>query len=138
MVAVQDEEAIIPAKTVKSNPELVNSLLNADGKTITSNSGKSYVISGGSFSKDGSTFTPVNIPNLFESGLSGFGLNFATPKFDKMISPSSYVNNTINNGNGISITIGDIHLSGVQDVSGLSNAIINKLPNTLIQALGRI
>lgn len=130
MVALTEGEAVIPVDTVKANPELVNGLLNANGKA--------YTIVGNSFEKDGNTFTPVSVPNLFDPGLNGFDLKFATPKFDKMINPGSYVNNTINNGNGISITIGDIHLSGVQDVSGLSNAIINKLPNTLIQALGRI
>lgn len=35
----------------------------------------------------------------------------------------------------ITISIGDIHLSDVQDVNGLSNAIVNKLPNMLIQKI---
>ena len=129
LVAVQDGEAIIPQNTVKSNPELVDGLLNANGK--------SYTIAGDSFSRNGSTFTPVSIPNLSGFGLNGFDLNSVAPKFNNKINPGSYVNNIIN-GNGVNITIGDIHLSGVQDVNGLSNAIINKLPNTLIQALGKI
>lgn len=138
MVAVQDEEAIIPVNTVKSNPELVNALLNADGKSISlSDKGISYKVAGNSFNRNGNTFTPVNVPNLFGSAISGFNLDKVAPKYENKMNPESYMN-TVSNENSISISIGDIHLSGVQDVNGLSNAIINKLPNTLIQALGRI
>lgn len=129
MVALTEGEAVIPVDTVKANPELVGGLLNANGK--------SYTVAGDSFSRNGSTFTPVSIPSLSGFGLNGFNLNSVAPRFNNKINPGSYVNNIIN-GNGVNITIGDIHLSGVQDVNGLSNAIINKLPNTLIQALGRI
>ena len=138
MVAVQNEEAIIPVNTVKSNPELVNALLDADGKSISlSDKGVSYKVAGNSFNRNGNTFTPVNVPNLFGSAISGFNLDKVAPKYENKMNPESYMN-TVSNENSVSITIGDIHLSGVQDVNGLSNAIINKLPNTLIQALGRI
>lgn len=137
MVAVQDEEAIIPVNTVKSNPELVNALLNADGKSVDLSSGILYKVAGNSFNRNGNTFTPVNVPNLFGSAISGFNLDKVAPKYENKMNPESYMN-TVSNENSVSITIGDIHLSGVQDVNGLSNAIINKLPNTLIQALGRI
>ena len=129
----EDERGYVGSETVKANIELVTSLLRSKGKSIRSNNGTSYTISGNSFSKNGSIFTPVNIPNLFGSGLNGFDLNTVAPKYNAKTNPTAYVNN-----NGVNITIGDIHLTGVQDVNGLSNAIINKLPNTLIQALGRI
>lgn len=137
MVAVQNEEAIIPVNTVKANPELVSALLDADGKAINlSDKGISYKIAADSFNKNGNTFIPVDIPNLFGSAISGFNLDKVAPKYENKMNPESYVN-TVSNENSVSITIGDIHLSGVQDVNNLSNQIINRLPNLLIQGIGR-
>lgn len=128
MVALTEGEAVIPVDTVKANPELVNGLLNANGK--------SYTIAGSSFNKDGNTFTPVNIPNLFGSAISGFNLDKVAPKYENKMNPDSYINTV--NENSVSITIGDIHLSGVQDVNGLSDQIMNRLPNLLIQGIGKM
>lgn len=137
MVALTEGEAVIPVNTVKSNPELVNELINADGKSISlSDKGILYKVAGNSFNKNGNTFTPVNVPNLFGSAISGFNLDKVAPKYENKMNPESYMN-TVSNENSVSITIGDIHLSGVQDVNGLSNQIINRLPNLLIQGIGK-
>ena len=38
----------------------------------------------------------------------------------------------------MSINIGDIHVHGVDNVNGLSQEIINRLPNTLLQKLNKL
>lgn len=40
-------------------------------------------------------------------------------------------------GQSMSISIGDIHVHGVENVNGLSQEIINRLPNTLLQKLSK-
>lgn len=49
---------------------------------------------------------------------------------------NSVVNNT-SNRQSIEVNIGDIQLQGVQDTNSLSSAIIERLPNTLVQELHR-
>ena len=41
----------------------------------------------------------------------------------------------INKGTSIELSIGDIYVSGVQNVEGLSGAIIRQLPNQILQDL---
>ena len=42
-----------------------------------------------------------------------------------------------NGDQSVSINIGDIHVHGVENVNGLSQEIINRLPNTLLQKLSK-
>lgn len=52
----------------------------------------------------------------------------------KVIEGANVVNNTINQ-QPISVTMGDIHLHEVQDVDGLSKAIIHQMPGKMLQAI---
>lgn len=50
---------------------------------------------------------------------------------------SSVVNNNRNVQQPVTIQVGDIHLTGVQDVNGLAHAITTRLPNAMLQELHR-
>ena len=52
-------------------------------------------------------------------------------------STSSVVNNTRNVQQPVAIQIGDINLTGVQDVNGLAQAIKTRLPNAMLQEIHR-
>lgn len=52
----------------------------------------------------------------------------------KIIEGANVVNNTMNQ-QPISVTMGDIHLHEVQDVDGLSKAIIYQMPGKMLQAI---
>ena len=52
----------------------------------------------------------------------------------KVIEGANVVNNTMNQ-QPISVTMGDIHLHEVQDVDGLSKAIIHQMPGKMLQAI---
>ena len=52
-------------------------------------------------------------------------------------STSSVVNNTRNVQQPVTIQIGDINLTGVQDVNGLAQAIKTRLPNAMLQEIHR-
>ena len=56
---------------------------------------------------------------------------------DALISSTNGINNikSIPNTQEVNINIGDINLTGVQDVNGLANAITTKLPNVLLQTI---
>ena len=73
----------------------------------------------------------------WEKLVQSINLNTLMPSYAK---PNySYLNNVTNNRNTqqSSINIGDIHLHEVQNVDGLSKAIISKLPGKMIQAASR-
>ncbi len=50
---------------------------------------------------------------------------------------SSVVNNNRNVQQPVTIQVGDIHLTGVQDVNGLAHAIKTRLPNAMLQEMHR-
>lgn len=52
----------------------------------------------------------------------------------RVIESANVVNNTMNQ-QPISVTMGDIHLHEVQDVDGLSKAIIHQMPGKMLQAI---
>lgn len=52
----------------------------------------------------------------------------------RVIEGANVVNNTMNQ-QPISVTMGDIHLHEVQDVDGLSKAIIHQMPGKMLQAI---
>ena len=52
----------------------------------------------------------------------------------KVIESANVVNNTMNQ-QPINVTMGDIHLHEVQDVDGLSKAIIHQMPGKMLQAI---
>lgn len=52
----------------------------------------------------------------------------------KIIEGANVVNNTMNQ-QPINVTMGDIHLHEVQDVDGLSKAIIHQMPGKMLQAI---
>lgn len=52
----------------------------------------------------------------------------------KVIEGANVVNNTMNQ-QPINVTMGDIHLHEVQDVDGLSKAIIHQMPGKMLQAI---
>ena len=58
-------------------------------------------------------------------------------KWTKEITNNTTINNIINNNKNIqqpvSVQIGDINLTGVQDVNGLSQAIKTRLPGQMMQ-----
>lgn len=61
-------------------------------------------------------------------------------KWTKEITNNTAINNVTNNRNvqqPVTIQIGDIHLTGVQDVNGLSYAIKTRLPNAMLQEIHR-
>ena len=53
---------------------------------------------------------------------------------DTTVNNINHIKN-ISNAQDVHISIGDINLSGVQDVNGLANAISTKLPNMLLQTM---
>ena len=53
----------------------------------------------------------------------------------KVIEGANVVNNTMNQQQPINVTMGDIHLHEVQDVDGLSKAIIHQMPGKMLQAI---
>lgn len=55
----------------------------------------------------------------------------------KQITNNSIVNNTRNVQQPITIQVGDINLTGVQDVNGLAQAIKTRLPNAMLQEMHR-
>lgn len=50
---------------------------------------------------------------------------------------SSVVNNNRNVQQPVTVQIGDINLTGVQDVNGLAHAIKTRLPNAMLQEMHR-
>lgn len=61
-------------------------------------------------------------------------------EWNKMADQISYANSVVNNKNvqqPVTIQVGDIHLTGVQDVNGLAHAIKTRLPNAMLQELHR-
>lgn len=50
---------------------------------------------------------------------------------------SSVVNNNRNVQQPVTIQVGDINLTGVQDVNGLAHAITTRLPNAMLQEMHR-
>lgn len=61
-------------------------------------------------------------------------------EWNKMADQISYANSVVNNKNvqqPVTIQIGDIHLTGVQDVNGLAHAIKTRLPNAMLQEMHR-
>lgn len=55
----------------------------------------------------------------------------------KQITNNSIVNNTRNVQQPVTIQVGDINLTGVQDVNGLAQAIKTRLPNAMLQEMHR-
>lgn len=55
----------------------------------------------------------------------------------KQITNNSIVNNTRNVQQPVTIQVGDINLTGVQDVNGLAHAITTRLPNAMLQEMHR-
>ena len=55
----------------------------------------------------------------------------------KQITNNSIVNNTRNVQQPVTVQIGDINLTGVQDVNGLAQAIKTRLPNAMLQEMHR-
>lgn len=53
----------------------------------------------------------------------------------KVIEGANVINNTMNQQQPITVTMGDIHLHEVQDVDGLSKAIIHQMPGKMLQAI---
>ena len=68
----------------------------------------------------------VGIPN---------DLFIGQPKLDA-IKPLR-ANTSLYNRPDLAVTIGDIHVHGVQNVNGLADQIINHLPNTMLQKLNK-
>lgn len=61
-------------------------------------------------------------------------------EWNKMADQISYANSVVNNKNvqqPVTIQVGDIHLTGIQDVNGLAHAIKTRLPNAMLQELHR-
>lgn len=56
---------------------------------------------------------------------------------DQISYVSSVVNNNRNVQQPVTIQVGDIHLTGVQDVNGLAHAIKTRLPNAMLQEMHR-
>lgn len=50
---------------------------------------------------------------------------------------TSPMSSTSNSAQNINLNIGDIHLTGVQDVNGLSQAIVQRLPNQILQEINK-
>lgn len=53
----------------------------------------------------------------------------------KKVLDKSQLNNITNNNNTYSISMGDINVSGVQDVDSFANAVKNEFPNKMLQIL---
>lgn len=131
MIGIQDGEAVIPKKSVENNPELVQGLI-SDTKNIDVVL-KKYGWERCKVSDD--IFIDPSFKNLdvFEQGIPLSVLpQFNLPKIElpKM--------NMSSDTQPISVNIGDIHVHGVDNVNGLSQEIINRLPNTLMQKLGSL
>lgn len=61
-------------------------------------------------------------------------------EWNKLADQISYANSVVNNRNvqqPVTIQIGDINLTGVQDVNGLAHAIKTHLPNAMLQEIHR-
>jgi hypothetical protein len=83
------------------------------------------------------SLTTLTIPANITKNLWRIGQNphdFFQEEFDKQINRyNGFSWDT--SGGAISIVIGDINLSGVQDVNGLSKAIVSRLPSQIIRDL---
>lgn len=81
----------------------------------------------------GTGVIPADITkNLWEMGTNPH--QFFEDELKNHIDKFNNVGYNISNG-GLSLVIGDINVQGVQDVEGLSQAIITKLPNQIIKDL---
>ena len=61
-------------------------------------------------------------------------------EWNKLADQITYANSVVNNKNvqqPVTIQVGDIHLTGVQDVNGLAHAIKTRLPNAMLQEMHR-
>lgn len=111
MVALTEGEAVIPKKSVEQNKDIIRELIATSSKI--------------------ERFEP-NIPDSFDS-LKSIG---AIPQFNYRIPRGNHSISQVRNEN-INISIGDIHVHGVQDVNGLSDAIIKEMPNMVIQKINK-
>lgn len=81
----------------------------------------------------GTGVIPADITrNLWDIGTNP--QQFFADQFDKQIQRINGYQYDTSNGS-VSLVIGDIYLQGVQNVDGLSQAIVNKLPNQIIKDL---
>lgn len=117
MIAVREGEAIIPEASVKANPELVEQLIAVNGKVITPYNPFADA-----------NFVNSKIPTYLDHMAEFKSAQFKLPQYE-LLSKS--------NNSPINITIGDIHLHGVNNVDELGNAIINQLPNTLLRRINK-
>ncbi len=62
-------------------------------------------------------------------------------EWNKLADQISYANSVVNNNRNVqqpvTIQVGDINLTGVQDVNGLAHAITTRLPNAMLQEMHR-
>lgn len=114
-IAVQEGEAVIPKETVAANSDIIQSLLNAGSNSIRTSSP----------TIDGKVFERMK--NLGVTPTADVKI----PNYPQRLLQTQNINNSSN------ISIGDIHVHGVENVNSLSNEIINRLPNTLLQKLNK-
>lgn len=118
MIAIKEGEAVIPKASVDANKELISKLVYSNGKVLGLSDSESmqkkmhYIMNG----------LPMN-----------FLSNSVQPNLVKSVQnvPKTNVSNSVN------LSIGDIHVHGVNDANGLSQEIIKQLPNTLLQKLNK-
>lgn len=121
MIAVKEGEGIFTKKQtddleefIKLTPELVNASASLS-----------------KFAKLFTSLKPNNVNAAFTQNQISSGLALAGAD-GGMIAAGN-----MTNSNNFNLSIGDIHLNGVQDVDGLAIDIKNNLPNALLQVLTR-
>lgn len=99
--------------------------------------------------KAGNGLLPNEVRTILEKGevvlTKPQQINIADALLQRSIMPNitipdySHLNNVVsrNNTQSITLSIGDIHLSGVQDANSLARDIVAKLPNRLMQEIYR-
>ena len=102
--------------------------------------GRGKALAGGNYvplsSVDSDKFSMFSKLENFSKGLM-LGSNNLNYFNDALVGTTNGINSIKNmtNTQEVNISIGDINLSGVQDVNGLANAITTKLPNMLLQKI---
>lgn len=115
-------------------------------KEILKNQGNIEQLSNGGYRlSDGTTFTPVytdiqdKLANYVKANpnyMSAF-TDTISKQYGEMLRGIENISNVNNSNIDNSISIGEIHLHEVNDVDGLSKAIIRELPSRVNQALNR-
>ena len=121
MVALTEGEAVIPKDVVSAHPELVNALISSSGSVYRPISESSYGIDS---KKIDYMINGLSIGNTNGTVMPSYG------------KPSQYIPEFGGN-NGMTLSIGDIYLNGVQDPNGLARAIKDKLPRIMVQELNK-